>query len=125
ILRASAISAAIGLMIVIFSGNYYAAAIGIVHWGLGSAYGFPVGLSAAGDDPRGVAARVGAVTTVGYLAFLVGPPVLGAIAESITLLKSLIFVLIGVTIAGLLSHAAKPMTTSDQKLESHPTHLSN
>ncbi|MCJ7843549.1 MFS transporter [Lederbergia sp. NSJ-179] len=124
ILRVSAISAAVGLMIVIFSGNYYAAAIGIVFWGFGSAYGFPVGLSAAGDDPRGVAARVGAVTTVGYLAFLVGPPVLGAIAESTTLLKSLIFVLIGVTIAGLLSHAAKPMAASNQKLESHSTHQS-
>lgn len=109
ILRASAISAALGLLIVIFSGNYYAAGVGIVLWGFGAAYGFPIGLSAAGDNPRGVAARVGAVTTVGYMAFLVGPPVLGAIADSIGLLRALIFVLIGVTVAGLFSHGAKPM----------------
>ncbi len=85
ILRASALSAAVGLVIVIFGGNYYTAALGIVLWGFGSAYGFPIGLSAAGDNPHGVAAagdnphgvaaRVGAVTTVGYMAFLVGPPV--------------------------------------------------
>ncbi|WP_230200276.1 MFS transporter [Bacillus niameyensis] len=117
ILRASAISAALGLIIVIFGGNYYTAAIGIVLWGFGSAYGFPVGLSAAGDNPRGVAARVGAVTTVGYMAFLVGPPVLGAIAEVVGLLRALIFVLIGVTVAGLLSHAARPIKTADKKLE--------
>ncbi|MBP1915310.1 MFS transporter [Lederbergia galactosidilytica] len=110
ILRASALSAAVGLVIVIFGGNYYTAALGIVLWGFGSAYGFPIGLSAAGDNPHGVAARVGAVTTVGYMAFLVGPPVLGAIAESIGLLRSLIFVLIGVTVAGLLAHAAKPVS---------------
>ncbi|MBO0992417.1 MFS transporter [Bacillus sp. SD088] len=117
ILRISAISAALGLMIVIFSGNYYAAAVGIVLWGFGSAYGFPIGLSAAGDNPHGVAARVGAVTTVGYMAFLVGPPILGAIAESVGLLRSLIFVLIGVTVAGLLAQAAKPVTSDVKKIE--------
>lgn len=116
ILRVSAISAGVGLLIVIFSGNYYAAGVGIVLWGFGSAYGFPIGLSAAGDNPRGVAARVGAVTTVGYMAFLVGPPVLGAIAESTGLLRALIFVLVGVTVAGLFSHGAKPMKVTEQKL---------
>ncbi|MFS0613912.1 MFS transporter [Lederbergia ruris] len=117
ILRASAISAALGLIIVIFGGNYYTAAIGIVLWGFGSAYGFPIGLSAAGDNPHGVAARVGAVTTVGYMAFLVGPPVLGAIAGSVGILRSLIFVLIGVTVAGSLAHAARPVSPNVKKLE--------
>jgi MFS family permease len=66
-------------------------------------------LSAAGDDPRGVAARVSAVATAGYLAFLVGPPFLGFVGEMIGLLRALIVVLITVTIAGLLSQAAKPI----------------
>ncbi|NGY70100.1 MFS transporter [Bacillus megaterium] len=109
VLRISALLAIVGLLIVIFGGSYIFATIGIVLWGLGAAFGFPVGLSAAGDDPRGVAARVSAVATAGYLAFLVGPPFLGFVGEIIGLLRALIVVLITVTIAGLLSQAAKPI----------------
>jgi len=109
VLRISALLAIVGLLIVIFGGSYAFATIGIVLWGLGAAFGFPVGLSAAGDDPRGVAARVSAVATAGYLAFLVGPPFLGFVGEMIGLLRALIVVLITVTIAGLLSQAAKPI----------------
>ncbi|PFT49501.1 MFS transporter [Priestia megaterium] len=109
VLRISALLAIVGLLIVIFGGSYIFATIGIVLWGLGAAFGFPVGLSAAGDDPRGVAARVSAVATAGYLAFLVGPPFLGFVGEMIGLLRALIVVLITVTIAGLLSQAAKPI----------------
>ncbi|GAA3413759.1 MFS transporter [Paenibacillus hodogayensis] len=116
VLRASALFAIAGLLLVIAGLNYGVAYIGIVLWGLGAAFGFPVGLSAAGDDPRGVAARVGAVSTVGYLAFLVGPPVLGIIGESVGLLRALIFVLIAVTIAGLLSQAARPIA-QDNKIK--------
>jgi predicted MFS family arabinose efflux permease len=120
VLRASAFFAVAGLLIVISGQSYAVATVGIVLWGLGAAFGFPVGLSAAGDDPRGVAARVGAVSTAGYLAFLVGPPVLGIIGESVGLLRALIVVLIAVTIAGLLSQAAKPIgkkTTKSRDLE--------
>ncbi|MEK8130595.1 MFS transporter [Paenibacillus filicis] len=109
VLRASALFAIVGLLIVIWGQNFVMASVGIVLWGFGAAFGFPVGLSAAGDDPRGVAARVGAVSTAGYLAFLVGPPFLGIIGESIGLLRALIFVLIAVTVAALLSQAAKPI----------------
>ncbi len=113
ILRASATLAIAGLLLVIIGHSYALASVGIILWGLGSAFGFPVGLSAAGDDPRGVAARVGAVSTAGYLAFLVGPPFLGLLGEAIGLLHALIFVMIAVIVAGLLSHAAKPLAQND------------
>ncbi|WP_088011870.1 MFS transporter [Gottfriedia acidiceleris] len=109
VLRASTLLAFVGLIIVIMSHNFKVATIGIVFWGFGAAFGFPVGLSAAGDDPHRVAARVSAVSTAGYLAFLVGPPFLGMIGEHVGLLRALIFVLIAVTISGLLSKAAKPI----------------
>ncbi|MBD3919353.1 MFS transporter [Paenibacillus sp. PR3] len=115
VLRASALFAIIGLLIVIFGRSYEFAIVGVVLWGFGAACGFPVGLSAAGDDPRGVAARVGAVSTVGYLAFLVGPPVLGLIGESIGLLRALIFILITVMVAGLLSQAARPIEQASRE----------
>ncbi len=52
VLRASALLAFVGLIIVIMSHSFEVATIGIVFWGLGAAFGFPVGLSAAGDDPQ-------------------------------------------------------------------------
>ncbi|MDR0269500.1 MFS transporter [Paenibacillus sp.] len=109
VLRTSALSAIAGILIVILGPSYEVATVGIVLWGFGAAFGFPVGLSAAGDDPRGVAARVGAVSTAGYLAFLVGPPILGIIGESVGLLRALIVVLVAITVAGFLAHAAKPI----------------
>lgn len=112
-LRVSSLLAIAGLLIVIFGGNVPIAMIGIVMWGLGAAFGFPVGLSAAGDDPRGVAVRVSAVASAGYFAFLVGPPFLGFLGEKIGLLHALFVVLVTVTIAGMLAHAAKPQGRED------------
>ncbi|WP_258523322.1 MFS transporter [Rossellomorea marisflavi] len=113
VLRVSSLLAIAGLLIVIFGGNVPIAMIGIVMWGLGAAFGFPVGLSAAGDDPRGVAVRVSAVASAGYFAFLVGPPFLGFLGEKIGLLHALFVVLVTVTIAGMLAHAAKPPGRDD------------
>ena len=42
--------------------------------GSGAALGFPVGMSAAADDQQYAAGRVGVVTSIGYVAFLAGPP---------------------------------------------------
>jgi len=47
-------------------------AMGTILWGIGSSLGFPVAMSAAADNPRGSAARVSAVATLAYGAFLIG-----------------------------------------------------
>ena len=41
--------------------------------GLGTSLGFPVGISAAADDPRYAAGRVSTTASIGYVAFLAGP----------------------------------------------------
>ncbi|WP_068501026.1 MFS transporter [Paenibacillus kribbensis] len=115
VLKVSAILAAIGIVLVIWGQHYLVAAFGVVLWGLGASLGFPVGLSAAGDEPQGAAAKVGAVATTGYLAFLVGPPVLGFLGEHYGLLNAMVVVLIGVVLAGLLSDAAKPIGIKGNK----------
>jgi fucose permease len=86
-----------GLALVIF-GPTWAAIAGAAVWGFGASLGFPVGMSAAADDPRLAAARVSVVATIGYLAFLGGPPILGALGQYVGLLHALILVL--VVIAG-------------------------
>ena len=40
-----------GVLIVVFGGSLPLAMAGAVLWGLGGALGFPVGMSAAADDP--------------------------------------------------------------------------
>jgi predicted MFS family arabinose efflux permease len=106
-LRLCAASGVVGLALLIFVPLLPATVIGIVLWGGGAALGFPLGMSAAADDPENANARVAAVATMGYFAFLIGPPVIGFIAEGVGILNALIVVLVAVGVAGLASGAAR------------------
>ena len=81
VLRASMAAAAAGLCLFVFAGTIWLAAAGAVLWGVGAALAFPIGMSAAADDPRKAAARVSVVSTLGYIAFLAGPPLLGYLGD--------------------------------------------
>lgn len=110
VLRASAALAIAGLLLVILVPSTVVAIGGTVLWGLGAALGFPVGMSAAADDPRKAAASVSAVATIGYCAFLVGPPVIGFLGQGFGLLHALFAVLVLIVAAGLASGAARQRT---------------
>lgn len=77
-----------GVALFILSGAIWLVALGVVLWAVGVSMGFPLGLSAAaeGDDP---AAQVSVASSVGYMANVVGPPVIGFLAESLGLLSAL------------------------------------
>ena len=105
-LRACGGLAFVGLSLVIF-GPTWAAYVGVALWGLGASLGFPVGMSAAADEPRMAAARVSVVSTIGYLSFLAGPPIIGALGEYVTLLYALILVLVAVAVAVVVAPAAR------------------
>ncbi|HEY0260171.1 MAG TPA: MFS transporter [Lacisediminihabitans sp.] len=107
VLRASAVLAAVGLIMLIFVPVLWISIVGVVLWGLGASLGFPVGMSAAADDPKTAAARVSAVATIGYFAFLVGPPVIGFLGQQFGLLHALLIVLVLVAVAGVASGAAR------------------
>jgi len=107
VLRVSAVLAAVGLLLVIFGPAPVVAIVGVILWGLGSALGFPVGMSAAADDSRTAGARVSAVATIGYCAFLVGPPAIGFLGEHFGLLNGLLVVLLLVAVAGVVSGSAR------------------
>jgi MFS family permease len=108
VLRFLAILAGTGVLLVILSGNLILVGVGCALWGVGVSLGFPLGVSAASDDPVNSAARVSAVATIGYFAFLVGPPLLGYLAEFVTLLQSFFLVLALIVVAGLRSPFARP-----------------
>jgi fucose permease len=103
VLSASAVAGAAGLAVVIFVDNQVAAGAAVVLWGLGASLGFPVALSAAGASGADSAARVSLVATIGYIAFLVGPPVLGFLGEQHGLRAALIVPLALVAAAAFLA----------------------
>jgi fucose permease len=111
VLRASALVSAAGIAVVVLSDDAVLAGCAVALWGLGAALGFPVTLSAAADsdDPT---SSVGAVAVAGYLAFLVGPPVLGFLGEHVGLRGAMVVVLVVVAAASLLTSAARPRTVS-------------
>ncbi len=109
VLWGSAVAAFVGILLVVFGGNVVLVGLGIVVWGLGASLGFPVGMSAAADDPLRAARRVSVVSTIGYTAFLAGPPLLGLLADHIGTLETLL-VIAGLMIpAALTVFAARPV----------------
>lgn len=107
VLCASALVGAVGLALVVFVDNQVVAASAAVLWGLGASLGFPVALSAAGDSGEDSAARVAFAATVGYVAFLVGPPTLGFLGEHFGLRQALLVVLALVVAAAFAAPAAR------------------
>ncbi|KHL04456.1 membrane protein [Sinomonas humi] len=106
-LRLSMVSALIGLAVYSLAGSYWLAAIGALLWGLGAALAFPMGMSAASDDPRHAAARVSVVATIGYIAFLAGPPFLGFLGDHLGLRHALLAILVPIAVSLVLAGATR------------------
>lgn len=112
VLRACAATSIVGLCIVVFAPTIWLAIGGVVLWGLGASLGFPVGMSAASDDPTRAAVRVSVVATIGYVAFLAGPPLIGLLADHVGILRALLVTVgllgVGLLVAGATTIDARP-----------------
>lgn len=111
VLAGSALLALAGLLLVILGPTAPVAVVGTVLWGLGASLGFPVGMSAAADDPEKAAANVAVVATIGYCAFLIGPPLIGLMGDQVGLRNAFYVVLVLVAVALLCSPAARKAKT--------------
>lgn len=80
-LQVCALTGVAGMLLIILSGNVYVAFVGAAMWGCGVALGFPLLLSAAGEGEN-AARKVAFVASSGYMAFLVGPPLLGFLGQA-------------------------------------------
>ena len=109
VMRWCAALAVFGLGVFVFAPVPWLAFAGLAVWGLGASLGFPVGMSAAADDPAKAAARVSVVSTIGYGAFLCGPPLLGLLAEHVGILHSLLAVMVMLVVSFLLSPVARKL----------------
>lgn len=111
VLRVSFLLALVGAALVIL-GTPVLAFAGAAIWGVGAALGFPVGMSAAGDDQARATARMSVIATIGYAAFIAGPPLLGYLGDHVGVLRSL--TVIGV--AALLALLVVPATREPRAL---------
>jgi MFS family permease len=96
-----------GVLLIVLADQPALVVVGIVLWGVGASLGFPVGMSAAADDPVRAASRVSVVSTIGYAAFLAGPPLLGFVGDEVGTLKALLVVAVLLMPAALVVPAAR------------------
>ncbi len=100
--------ALVGLGLFVLSPSVALAFAGLVLWGLGASLGFPVGMSAAADDEEHAASRVSVVASIGYCAFLAGPPVVGLLGEQVTVLRALLVLSVPLLLSLAVVPAMRP-----------------
>ena len=121
VVRASAIMGGLGIALIIFVDSAWVAGVSVLLWGLGASLGFPLTISAASDTGPDAATRVSVVATTGYLAFLVGPPLLGFLGEHYGLRSAMMVVLGLMVVAVIVARAvAKPGQSAASRSESAP-----
>ncbi|HLM22288.1 MAG TPA: MFS transporter [Propionibacteriaceae bacterium] len=104
----------VGLALFIFGQNLPIAFLGAALWGFGISLGFPVGMSAGADEPAMAAARVSVIASIGYCAFLAGPPLIGFIGEQVTVLRAMVVVAAVLAVAFLIAGNLRPPPSSRQ-----------
>lgn len=108
VVRLGGAIAALGMLVVVLSPWTYLALAGFAGIGAGLSVIFPTAITAAGQAHRHEAdqmppsAAIAAVTTAGYVGFLIGPPLIGSVAQLASLRVALAIVVgLGVVIVAL------------------------
>ncbi len=125
VVRGLAVVSLVGVVLFIVGGPAWVGFVGSALWGVGVALGFPVGMSAAGDDPAMAAARVSVVASIGYFAFLAGPPLVGFLGHEVGVLRALTVVAVLLGVALLLAGTVRPPVRAQEvgQSESAPSEL--
>ncbi len=118
LLRAGTALVAITLGGVLLIGHTIPAVVGFILCGLGIANAVPLLFSAAGRiDPPGPS--LAAAFTLGYTGFIVGPPLIGVLADRIGLPQTLAFVILALVAVTVLGGRAVGGTTRGALPEAH------
>ncbi|BAJ31986.1 MULTISPECIES: MFS transporter [Kitasatospora] len=105
VLGGGALLTAAGIALVSLVDSPAAAGSAVLLWGLGTALGFPLALSAAGDSGPDTTGRIALTSRIGYAALLSGPPLLGLLGEHLGLRAAMLPVLLLALAAAALSPA--------------------
>lgn len=108
-LRAAALLCLAGVLAVVYGQVLPLAWVGVLAWGLGASIGFPVSMSAGADDPVQAGARVSVIASIGYLAFLAGPPLVGFVGDRVGVLRALLVVSVAAVVGALAAGSTRPV----------------
>jgi fucose permease len=108
VVRLLAATSVVGVALFVFGGSTPVGFVGVVLWGVGISLGFPVGMSAGADEPEMAAARVSVVASIGYCAFLAGPPLVGFLGDHLGVLRATAAVAVLLLVAILLAGNVRP-----------------
>jgi predicted MFS family arabinose efflux permease len=92
--RAGGLVSFAGVLLTVLGPGLVAAYLGAALWALGVCLVFPAAVSAGGESPGRPADAIAAVTTIGYGGFLVGPPLIGLLADQVGLGRALLVLLV-------------------------------
>ncbi|WP_062516958.1 MFS transporter [Demequina gelatinilytica] len=109
VLRTCAVLVAVGAVIFAFTPAFWGVPLALLVWGCGVSFGYPLAISAAGDDRTHATARVAAVAAFGTIAGLTMPQVIGLIAEHVELRKALLVTVVAAAAMYALAPAARPL----------------
>ena len=113
VVRSQGVLAIAGVLLFVFGQATPLAFAALLLWGVGASLGFPVGMSAAADDPAAAAGRVSVVASIGYCAFLAGPPLIGYLGQNVTVLRALLAVAVVLALATLITGALRPLAGTE------------
>jgi MFS family permease len=108
VLRGLTALALVGLLLFVFGHWTPVSFAGALLWGTGVSLGFPVGMSAGADEPARAASRVSVISSIGYCAFLAGPPLVGFLGQTFTVLRGLLAVAVLLGVAMLVVTNVRP-----------------
>jgi hypothetical protein len=101
----------LGVALFAYGRNIEVAFVGVTLWGTGVSLGFPVGMSAGADEPGAAAARVAVISSIGYCAFLGGPPLIGFLGQRYTVAHALLAVAVAAAIACAVMAVVRPLAS--------------
>jgi predicted MFS family arabinose efflux permease len=109
--RAGGLVSFAGVLLTLLGPGLASAYLGAALWALGVCLVFPAAVSAGGEAPDRPADAIAAVTTIGYGGFLIGPPLIGVLAERVGLDRALLVLLVlaaGIAVLAPAVRARRP-----------------
>jgi MFS family permease len=91
--RAGGLVSFAGVLLTVAGPGLVTSYVGAALWALGVCLVFPAAVSAGGEAPYRPADAIAAVTTIGYGGFLLGPPLIGLLADRVGLGRALLVLL--------------------------------
>jgi MFS family permease len=102
-----------GVVLTVFGPWLPVSVVGTVCWALGVCLIFPAAISAAGETADRPTDAIAMVSTIGYAGLLIGPPVIGILADHVGIGRALLVLPILAAAISVLAPATRSTRRSD------------